>query len=138
MNAPVHHRNGGFLIRELHASAHLRGTHVLKTGVGGTGVDVRGVFCRCGHRCSLDEGRAWDRGGRGTDHGRFIIVLPMSHDRERWARLGTSAPDGAPRRLFAGGARVGVAARSLGCVTGGGSGDGGGRGGLIRHTKPCL
>ena len=28
MNAPVHHRNGGFLIRELHASAHLRGPHV--------------------------------------------------------------------------------------------------------------
>ena len=24
MNAPVHHRNGGFLIRELHASTHLR------------------------------------------------------------------------------------------------------------------
>ena len=28
MNAPVHHRNGGFQIRELHASAHPRGPHV--------------------------------------------------------------------------------------------------------------
>ena len=30
MNAPVHHRNGGFQIRELYASTHLRGPHVKK------------------------------------------------------------------------------------------------------------
>ena len=28
MNAPVHHRNGGFQIRELCASTHPRGPHV--------------------------------------------------------------------------------------------------------------
>ena len=36
MNAPVHHRNGGFQIRELHASKHLRGPHEKKPPVSRT------------------------------------------------------------------------------------------------------